>query len=242
LRTDELPSDSTRLAVGLLGVEAGVVYLTNGDVTHRSPYAFQDPEEALTFCLSQEVIVWDAPPNAGVGLPGLQEALQWFDVPVIGVYRSNREREYLLTAGADAVLSPPLSESVLRSQSNALNRRIRSVNAFLGHIRQHHAPTVRHGLHLDPTAYTIAYKGQTHSLTARRFEVLHLLVRKLDQVVPRESFETEIWGDAVIVTPNALEVYVHHLRVFLRDIGYSGKIRTVRGVGYLLSSDGAPTQ
>jgi DNA-binding response OmpR family regulator len=229
------------LRVGLLGVEAGVVVLEDGEVTHQSPYAFRSSEEILTFCLGQEVIVWDAPPEAGVGLPALQEMLQWFDVPIVGVYRDEDERALLLHAGADAVLLPPLRDEVLRGQSRALSRRIRSTNALFSRASGTAHPESAQGLQLDATAYTVTYEGQTRSLTARRFEVLHLLHRHVNQVVPREAFEADIWGDAVIVTPNALEVYVHHLRGFLRNINYGGTIRTVRGVGYLLSSDGAPT-
>lgn len=230
-----------RLRVGLFGVEAGIVRVDHGLVTHRSPYSFSDSEDVLAFCLSQEVIVWDAPPEAGVGLSSLQETLQWFDVPIVGVAREDAERANLLAAGADSVLAPPLAESVLRGLSQALSRRIRSANVFLARATSAAPAEASRGLQLDATAYTVTYGGQTRSLTARRFEVLHLLARNLNKVVPREEFEADIWGDAVIVTPNALEVYVHHLRAFLRSISYGGTIRTVRGVGYLLSSDGAPT-
>ena len=90
---------------------------------------------------------------------------------------------------------------------------------------------------LNPAARTVMRAGQAVDLTAREFDLLHLLLQNSDRVLTRRSLEEQLttWNNAV--DSNALEVHIHHLR---RKLG-NALIRTVRGVGYMASSAAAPS-
>src|SRR3569832_1239603 len=90
-------------------------------------------------------------------------------------------------------------------------------------------------IELNPAARSVTRAGQVVELTPREFDLLHLLLENTDRVLTRRTLEEQLytWNDAV--DSNALEVHIHHLR---KKLG-NDLIRTVRGVGYMVST-GAP--
>jgi DNA-binding response OmpR family regulator len=90
-------------------------------------------------------------------------------------------------------------------------------------------------IELNPAARAVTRAGKPVELTPREFDLLHLLLQNPDRVLTRRSLEEQLyaWNDAV--DSNALEVHIHHLR---KKLG-NDLIRTVRGVGYMVSA-GAP--
>lgn len=86
--------------------------------------------------------------------------------------------------------------------------------------------------------------GELVALTAREFDLLELLARNCDRVVPRSLLRERIWGQGPLATDvNVVDVYVSRLR---RKLG-SGNgdaervIRTIPGTGYMLLSEPAGT-
>jgi len=88
---------------------------------------------------------------------------------------------------------------------------------------------------LNPAARSVTRAGQAIELTPRVFDLLHLLLENTDRVLTRRTLEEQLytWNDAV--DSNALEVHIHHLR---KKLGID-LIRTVRGVGYMVSTAGS---
>jgi len=88
---------------------------------------------------------------------------------------------------------------------------------------------------LNPAARSVTRAGQAIELTPREFDLLHLLLENTDRVLTRRTLEEQLdtWNDAV--DSNALEVHIHHLR---KKLGID-LIRTVRGVGYMVSTAGS---
>jgi DNA-binding response OmpR family regulator len=75
-------------------------------------------------------------------------------------------------------------------------------------------------------------EGQPIELTAREYGVLEILVLRAGRVVNKEQIMQRLcdWNDEL--GTNAIEVYIHRLR---KKLGSAGpRIRTVRGLGYLL--------
>ena len=70
--------------------------------------------------------------------------------------------------------------------------------------------------------------------------MLELLMLSKESIVPKRLVEKKIFGPAAQVTSNAIEVYVHRLRRQLSDKGANVRIKTVRGMGYVLTTDGDP--
>ena len=130
-----------------------------------------------------------------------------------------------LDAGADDYAVKPFDLGELAARLRALIRR-GAGNAV---------PKLTVGdLELDPAGHAVTLAGKSIELSAREFALLHALMRSAGRVLSKAQLEEHLyaWGDEV--ESNTVEVYVHHLR---KKIG-SDRIRTLRGVGYLMSRDG----
>ena len=132
-----------------------------------------------------------------------------------------------LDLGADDYVLKPFDLDEIAARLRALVRR--------AHGRPEPVLTLG-GIELNPAARTVTRAGLVIDLTAREFDLLHLLLQNADRVLTRRLLEEQIytWNDAV--DSNALEVHIHHLR---KKLG-NELIRTVRGVGYMASAAPSP--
>jgi DNA-binding response OmpR family regulator len=80
--------------------------------------------------------------------------------------------------------------------------------------------------------------GQPVELTGLEFDLLHALLRRAGQVVPRQSLLAQAGRTEVTVNDRTVDVHISHLRKKLGD-DPPRLIKTVRGVGYVLSRDGS---
>jgi two-component system OmpR family response regulator len=76
-------------------------------------------------------------------------------------------------------------------------------------------------------------------LTPREFGLLETLVARLDRVMSREQLIDALCTWDTSLTDNGLDIAVHRLRRKLEGSGV--RVRTVRGLGYLLETDHAAT-
>lgn len=130
-----------------------------------------------------------------------------------------------LDAGADDYLVKPFDLGELAARLRALVRRSGG-NA---------SPLVIAGdLELDPAAHVVCRAGQPVELSAREFALLHALMQSAGRVLSKAQLEQQLYAWGEEVESNTVEVYIHHLR---RKLG-AERIRTLRGVGYLLPKDG----
>ncbi len=126
-----------------------------------------------------------------------------------------------LDAGADDYAVKPFDLGELAARLRALIRR--------GDGRA--TPTLTVGdLALDPAGRTVTLAGAAVELSAREFAILHLLMRHAGNVLTRAQLEEQLYEWGQEVESNTVEVFIHHLR---RKLG-AGRIKTIRGVGYLL--------
>jgi len=79
------------------------------------------------------------------------------------------------------------------------------------------------------------YRGNRRiELSAREFDLLHVLAQRAEEVLTRSELLDLVWGVDRDVIPNTVETYVSFLRAKL-DSGEPVKlIHTLRGVGYSL--------
>ena len=135
------------------------------------------------------------------------------------------ERVRALDLGADDYLVKPFALREFEARVRALLRR-RTTQGVpelqLGRLR---IDLPRRRAHLDDTPL---------ELTPREFGLLEALAARLDRVISREQLIEALCSWDTTLTDNGLDIAVYRLR---RKLDGSGvRIRTVRGLGYLLEA------
>src|SRR5579859_2695306 len=138
-----------------------------------------------------------------------------------------------LRLGADAWMTKPCHAEELICVIEAAVRRHRR-----NEMPQMEDSTQVGEIVIRPDLYQ-AYAGETSlELTAREFEILHLLSQS-DRVLRREDIYERVWGYAMAHGDRSVDVFVRKLRQKLRQASsqYS-YIHTHFGVGYRFAAEG----
>jgi DNA-binding response OmpR family regulator len=136
-----------------------------------------------------------------------------------------------LDSGADDYLTKPFSYVVLVARLRALIRRGQPARPVVLRVGD---------LELDPVSRRCR-RGQTPiRLTAKEYAVLHVLMRRPEEVVTKAEVIENVWDFASDVDPNLVQVYISMVRRKIDKPFGRHSITTVRGVGYRLTAyDGA---
>lgn len=87
---------------------------------------------------------------------------------------------------------------------------------------------------IDRQRHEVRAGGRELNLTTSQFDLLVRLSQQAGQVVPSESLEMAVWGDALLDDPDRLKTLIKRLRKAIEP--YSSWIVSERGVGYALRS------
>lgn len=133
-----------------------------------------------------------------------------------------------LDSGADDYLTKPFEFAELLARLRALLRRSAGRSAPQFTLAD---------LTLDPAAHRVTRAGRDLALSALEFRLLHYLLTRAGEVVPRSDMLEHVWDMNYGGDSNVVDVYISYLRRLVDLPGLPRLIHTVRGVGYTLKAD-----
>jgi DNA-binding response OmpR family regulator len=154
-------------------------------------------------------------------------------IPVLMLTAKGDETDRVvgLELGADDYIPKPFSPRELLARLRAVLRRT-SPESVAERL-------VSGDIQIDVPARQARVGGRDVGLTGIEFDILLALVRRAGRVVPREALLSEAGRNDVVVGERTVDVHISHLRQKLGDDPRSPRlIKTVRGVGYVLTKEG----
>ncbi len=146
-------------------------------------------------------------------------------VPVILLTARNELDDRLegLNLGADDYLAKPFFVEELVARIHAVVRRVsgdRQNLLCVGLVK------------LDRITREVTCNQQSVELTTREFNLLEYLMRSPGRVFTRTQILEHVWGYDFNPNTNLVDVCIQRLRKKLENVGGTGCIESVRGVGY----------
>ncbi|MEM9554164.1 MAG: response regulator transcription factor [Acidobacteriota bacterium] len=155
-------------------------------------------------------------------------------IPIIMVSAKGEESDIVLGlgVGADDYIAKPFRPKELIARVKAVLRR--------GSLKEEEAKTdrvVRGTLVIDAMRHEARVDGESVTLTATEFRLLHLLASHPGRVFTRDQLVSRVIGGGAAVIDRNIDVHVRSIRKKLGD--QRNLIGTVRGVGYRFQDEAA---
>ncbi len=168
------------------------------------------------------------------GLTVCRRIRETSQVPILMLTARGDEADRVvgLELGADDYIPKPFSPRELLARLRAVLRRAQPAaeakQIIVGRVA------------IDVEARQVRVGSTAADLTGLEFDILLALARRPGRVVPRETLLGEAGRQDVTVSDRTVDVHVSHLRRKLGDDPKTPRlIKTVRGVGYVLSPEAA---
>ena len=192
--------------------------------------------EALAFVNDYDAIVLDLMLPGKSGLQLLQELRQEGRGTPTLILTGRRDKQDVVRAldlGADDYLTKPFDLDELKARVRALLRR--------GSPRADDRITLA-GIVLDRRRRQATIDGQMLRMTPKEFALLERLMLNADEVVTRTELLEKVWEFQFDPGSNVVDVHVARLRAKLREANARVRLDTVRGIGFVLATEGAEGQ
>lgn len=191
-----------------------------------------DGEQALQLCrnLDYTLIILDVMLPAVDGIEvcrNLRRQMKQSLILMLTARDSVQDKIEGLRSGADDYLTKPFAIDELLARIHALLRRA-------PYSEPASALTVG-DLVLDPATRRARRGDREIELTAKEFVLLSYLMANAGTVLSRSRILSNVWEHNSDTYTNIVDVYIRYLRSKIDTDGERQLIRTVRGVGYMIS-------
>jgi len=143
----------------------------------------------------------------------------------------NSDQLRCLRAGADDYLSKPFDLDILQARLEALMRRSKK-----GESAQENQLSFLE-MTLNTNTRLVKIGDKRLDIHGKQFNLLYFLVESQNTIVPKERLFQRVWGFYSTTEFSVVEVYTSQIRKLLREHDYEKYLKTVRGVGYILTDD-----
>ena len=189
-------------------------------------------EDGLEYALSgiYDVILLDVMMPKTDGFQTLKKIrAKKIDAPVLMLTAKSEVSDKIdaLNGGADDYITKPFDTQELLARIKALLRRgakYTENNLTVGNVS------------LDRDTFELVSAGKRIALGKKEFQIMEILMVNAEKRVEKERLIEKIWGYDSEAEYNTIEVYISFLRKKLSAIGANAEIKSLRGIGYILSA------
>ncbi|HYD81016.1 MAG TPA: response regulator [Paucimonas sp.] len=171
---------------------------------------------------------WMLPDESGLRLLSKMRGDRHFNaLPVIMLTAKSMEEDKVagLDQGADDYVTKPFSPRELTARMKSLLRR---------KAPEHSESLMKAGaILLDPISCSVSLNGDRIDIGHAEYRLLKFFLAHPERVFSRSQLLDKVWGDHVVIEERTVDVHVLRLRKALGEA--ESLIKTVRGVGYMLS-------
>jgi len=137
-----------------------------------------------------------------------------------------------LRAGADDYLAKPFDLDIFQARLDALIRRTHREEEQEENSRRTFLDLV-----INTNTRTARIGDGKLELHGKQFDFLLFLVENKNIIVHKERLFQRVWGFYSSTEFSVVEVYASQIRKILRQYDYEKYLKTVRGIGYILTDD-----
>ncbi len=141
------------------------------------------------------------------------------------------DRIYGLEAGADDYLPKPFNHRELSARIKAIVRR-----SQITQLDTASKVITVDNIDILASARTVTCNGSEIELTGTEFSILYLLMTNVGELVSKDNISEQVLGRALAAYDRSIDMHVSNLRKKIAKHCPTEKIKTVRGIGYLMMS------